>query len=298
MWYFRAVAVDLDGTLTRGDRLDEEALAAIEAARARRLMMLVTGRILADLEVAGMLGQRQAALLTDRAGWPRRKAPAGGLDPAGATADPPARDAEITVLAGAVELAGRLTVPQRATGLVVFAHGSGSSRHSTRNRHVAGVLNRAGLATLLFDLLTTGEEPRRSRVFDVELLAGRLAEVTRQVRGHYDRVGYFGASTGSAAALWAAAEPGADIAAIVSRGGRPDLAGTRLSAVRAPTLLLVGGDDPLVLDLNRQARAELTCPSELVVIPGATHLFEEPGTLEAVAERARDWFLSQVNVGK
>ena len=205
--------------------------------------------------------------------------------------DPPRRDEEITVRVGGLRLAGRLTVPEGAGGLVVFAHGSGSSRHSPRNRYVAAVLNEAGLATLLFDLLTRAEEPQRARVFDVQLLAGRLSVVTRQVRPGFGWVGYFGASTGSAAALWAAAEPDAEIAAVVSRGGRPDLAAPRLAAVHAPTLLIVGGHDPAVLELNRQAQAEIAGPAELVVIPGATHLFEEPGTLEAVAERARDWFL-------
>ena len=210
------------------------------------------------------------------------------------TPDPPsspARDEEITVPVGGRRLAGRLTVPDGATGLVVFAHGSGSGRHSPRNRYVATVLNDAGLATLLFDLLTPAEEPQRARVFDVELLADRLAEVTRQVRPAFGWVGYFGASTGSAAALWAAAEPDADIAAVVSRGGRPDLAAPRLAAVPAPTLLSVGGHDPSVRELNQRAQADLGGPTQLVVIPGATHLFEEPGALEAVAEQARDWFL-------
>jgi putative phosphoribosyl transferase len=217
---------------------------------------------------------------------------AGAADPhAASPPDPPPRDEEITVPVGAQQLTGRLAVPGRASGLVIFAHGSGSSRHSPRNRYVAGVLNDAGLATLLFDLLTPAEEPQRARVFDVPLLAGRLTAVTRQVRPAFDWVGYFGASTGSAAALWAAAEPDADIAAVVSRGGRPDLAARRLAAVRAPTLLIVGGHDPIVLDLNRQAQTELGGPAELVVISGATHLFEEPGTLAAVAEQARDWFL-------
>jgi putative phosphoribosyl transferase len=198
---------------------------------------------------------------------------------------------EVGLRVGPVELAGRRTVPEGASGLVVFAHGSGSSRHSPRNRYVAEVLNQAGLATLLFDLLTAAEEPQRARVFDIELLAGRLAEVTRQSRHGFGRVGYFGASTGSAAALWAAADPDADIAAVVSRGGRPDLAAARLGAVRAPTLLIVGGADTAVLDLNRRAQAMMRCPAELAVVPGAGHLFEEQGALATVAGQARDWFL-------
>ena len=206
----------------------------------------------------------------------------------------PAASAEVLARAGSIELAGDLTVPEDASSIVVFAHGSGSSRHSSRNRHVARVLNEAGHGTLLFDLLTAEEEGDRGNVFDIGLLGGRLAEVTRWLRAQPRTagaaVGYFGASTGAAAALWAAAEPGAGIAAVVSRGGRPDLAGARLSAVTAPTLFIVGGDDAMVLDLNRQARAALRCPSDLAVIPGATHLFEEPGTLDAAARLARDWF--------
>src|ERR1017187_3723407 len=207
--------------------------------------------------------------------------------------DPPGRDEEVKVSAGAVQLAGRLTVPGAAAGIVVFAHGSGSSRHSPRNRYVAAMLNQAGLGTLLFDLLTPGEELDRANVFDIGLLARRLADVTRWLRGQPGAaglpVGYFGASTGAAAALWAAAEPGAGIGAVVSRGGRPDLAGPRLGSVRAPTLLIVGGRDDVVLGLNRQARAHLRCENHLAVIPGATHLFEEPGTLAAAAVLARDW---------
>ena len=208
--------------------------------------------------------------------------------------DPPSRDEEVEVRAGPVQLGGHLTLPEDAIGVVVFAHGSGSSRHSPRNRYVATVLNEEGLATLLFDLLTVEEEADRANVFDISLLARRLVDVTNWLRAETDLaqlpVGYFGASTGAGAALWAAAEPDADIAAVVSRGGRPDLAGPRLAKVAAPTLLIVGGDDDVVIDLNRQAQAQLRCESRLVVIPGATHLFEEPGTLQAAAEAARDWF--------
>ena len=181
---------------------------------------------------------------------------------------------------------------------MVSAHGSGSSRHSPRNRYAASILNEAGLGTLLFDLLTPEEESGRANVFDIELLAGRLAEVTRwlhtQPRAAQAAAGYFGASTGAAAALWAAAEPGCDIAAVVSRGGRPDLARPRLAAVTAPTLLIVGGHDEVVLDLNRRAQAELRCENHLAIVPGATHLFEEPGTLQAAAGLARDWFISHL----
>ena len=215
--------------------------------------------------------------------------------------DPPARQEEVQAVAGAVRLAGQLTVPGPATGIVVFAHGSGSSRHSPRNRYVAAVLNQAGLGTLLFDLLTPGEELDRANVFDVGLLARRLADVTGWLRAQPGAaglpVGYFGASTGAAAALWAAAEPGAGIGAVVSRGGRPDLAGPRLGSVTAPTLLIVGGRDDVVLGLNRQARAELRCENQLAVIPGATHLFEEPGTLAAAAGLARDWLARHLAPG-
>jgi putative phosphoribosyl transferase len=187
-----------------------------------------------------------------------------------------------------------VVLPAGAPGIVVFVHGSGSSRHSPRNRFVAAVLNDAGLGTLLFDLLTVEEEEDRANVFDIELLARRLRQATAWLRTQpwaaEVPIGWFGASTGAGAALWAAAEPGADVAAIVSRGGRPDLAGPRLEQVQAPTLLIVGGLDSVVLDLNRAARANLRCTSDLVVIPGATHLFEESGTLAAAAAAARDWF--------
>ncbi|HET7719353.1 MAG TPA: hypothetical protein VFK43_05245, partial [Acidimicrobiales bacterium] len=207
------------------------------------------------------------------------------------------RDEEVEIPAPPVRLPGHLTVPDGAAGVVLFAHGSGSSRLSPRNRYVAGVLNRAGLGTLLFDLLTPAEERTRANVFDVELLAQRLGEATRWLRGQPGlenvAVGYFGASTGAAAALWAAAgRP--DIAAVVSRGGRPDLAGPRLGAVQAPTLLIVGGLDGAVLELNRRAQAQLRSESRVAVVPGATHLFEEPGTLAAAAALARDWFSSHL----
>jgi putative phosphoribosyl transferase len=218
-----------------------------------------------------------------------RKAAAAGSG----SADPD--PAEVMLNIGGARLAGSLVIPDRAGGLVVFAHGSGSSRHSPRNRFVAAALNRAGLGTLLADLLTGEEELSRSYVFNVPLLAARLAGITGWLRGEPATaalpLGYFGASTGAAAALWAAgASPPLPVAAIVSRGGRPDLAGRRLAQVRAPTLLVVGGADQLVLDLNRLAQRQLTCENRLEVIPGATHLFEEPGALERVADLARDWF--------
>lgn len=199
------------------------------------------------------------------------------------------------VVVGPVALAGYVRWPAKSQGIVVFAHGSGSGRHSPRNRYVASVLSDAGLGTLLLDLLTAEEELDRANVFDVGLLADRLTGVTRWLRSQPAAigapVGYFGASTGAAAALWAAAEPGSSIGAVVSRGGRPDLAGPRLGAVAAPTLLIVGGNDDVVLDLNRGAQAQLRCVNELAVVPGAGHLFEEPGTLDAVARLAQDWFL-------
>jgi putative phosphoribosyl transferase len=203
-------------------------------------------------------------------------------------------EGEVQIPCGRVALEGHLMVPVGATGVVVFAHGSGSSRHSPRNRFVASVLDDAGIGTLLLDLLTPAEEVDRANVFDVELLARRLLAATGwlaaapMVAGR--RIGYFGASTGAAAALWAAGEPDAEVAAVVSRGGRPDLAIPRLAAVRAPTLLIVGGRDEVVLQLNREARAHLRCENDLAVVPGATHLFEEAGTLAHAAGLARDWF--------
>ncbi|GHF65360.1 hypothetical protein GCM10010218_53550 [Streptomyces mashuensis] len=226
-----------------------------------------------------------------------REETAADADPA--PARPRAGPVRLPVEGGAVTLDGDLTVPAGAPALVVFAHGSGSSRLSPRNRAVAGSLNAAGLGTLLFDLLTPEEETDRANVFAVEPLARRLAEVTRRMRRQEAvPVCYFGASTGAAAALWAAAEAAdgaedgtGDVAAVVSRGGRPDLAGPRLARVRAPTLLIVGGHDETVLELNRRAAEQLRCENELAVVPGATHLFEEPGALDAVADLARDWFV-------
>jgi putative phosphoribosyl transferase len=209
------------------------------------------------------------------------------------------RTAEIPV--GTVALPADLAIPALPLGWVVFAHGSGSSRRSVRNRLVASVLQRAGIATVLFDLLTAAEELDRGNVFDIQLLASRLEAATRWLEGRPGaedaRIGYFGASTGAAAALVAAADLGARVSAIVSRGGRPDLAADRLADVRAPTLLIVGGADEAVLDLNRAAAALLVCPHELAVVPGATHLFEEAGALEQVAELARAWFRTSFAAG-
>ncbi|OCB20009.1 phosphoribosyl transferase [Mycobacterium malmoense] len=216
-----------------------------------------------------------------------------------AAADPPVRDEEVTVSAGSVSVAGHLTIPERPVGVVLFAHGSGSSRHSPRNRYVADVLNGAGLATLLFDLLTPAEERNRANVFDIELLARRLVDVTIWLGRERDTaalpVGYFGASTGAGAALDGATDARVNVAAVVSRGGRPDLAGPFLARVHTPTLLIVGGHDEMVLELNRQARAAIPGKCELTVVPGATHLFEEPGTLERVAMLARDWFIDHLS---
>jgi putative phosphoribosyl transferase len=196
-------------------------------------------------------------------------------------------DAEIEVDAGGARLRGRLTIPEPALGVVIFVHGSGSSRHSPRNRYVASILVEHGLGTLLFDLLTPEEERERANVFDIARLARRLQVVSRwlatvpEARGL--PVGWFGAL--------AAADPAAHVAAIVSRGGRPDLAGERLAEVRTPTLLVVGDRDDVVLGFNREAQARLRCESRLEIVPGATHLFEEPGTLRRAAELACDWFV-------
>jgi len=197
-----------------------------------------------------------------------------------------------------VGLGGILGLPPAAKGIVLFAHGSGSGRYSPRNNFVAKALRDSGLATLLFDLLTVEEERDRRNVFDIELLAQRLLTATAWVRKNAETaglaIGYFGASTGAAAALVAAAARDNPVAAIVSRGGRPDLAGPALAAVAAPTLLIVGGDDADVLALNRAAFAKLHCDKQLTIVPGATHLFEEPGALEAVVDHARGWFLAHL----
>jgi dienelactone hydrolase len=208
-------------------------------------------------------------------------------------------EAEVKIPAGDASLDGNLTVPDGTRGIVLFVHGSGSSRHSPRNRFVAQTLNDAGLATLLFDLLTPREEAvdihTRQHRFDIRLLAERLLHATQWTREQPATrelaIGYFGSSTGGGAALVAAAKAGRAVRAVVSRGGRPDLAGSALSKVQTPTLLIVGGYDDVVIDLNEQARAQMHCEVKLEIIPGATHLFEEPGALERVARLAADWFL-------
>lgn len=208
----------------------------------------------------------------------------------------------VSVAIGRVTLHGNLSLPEGPRGIVLFAHGSGSSRLSPRNRHVARVLNRAKFATLLIDLLTADEEAIDRCTghlrFDIGLLAERLEGATdwlaRNPSTRHLRLGYFGASTGAAAALVAAAERPDLVGAVVSRGGRPDLAGPALPYVRAPTLLIVGGNDVVVIDLNKAALAQLRCEKQLVIIPGATHLFEEPGALDEVARLAGDWFARHV----
>jgi putative phosphoribosyl transferase len=209
---------------------------------------------------------------------------------------------EVRIASDGLQLDGTLEIPAQARGLVLFAHGSGSSRHSSRNRRVARVLQEAGVATLLFDLLTKEEERIDANTghlrFDIEFLASRLRLATvwawRGDRTAALRIGYFGASTGAAAALVAAAEPDSDIGAVVSRGGRPDLAGDALKRVRAPTLLIVGGADEPVIPLNEKAYAKLTCTKRLEIVPDATHLFEEPGTLDIVAQLAARWFMENL----
>jgi putative phosphoribosyl transferase len=217
---------------------------------------------------------------------PGRKVPMGG----GQT--------EISIEAGTVTLDGTLAVPDKTTAIVLFAHGSGSSRQSPRNRYVAQVLQSQGIGTLLFDLLTREEEAIDEMSgelrFNIRFLATRLIDVTRSLIELPDlqgfRVGYFGASTGAAAALVAASKLPDAIGAVVSRGGRPDLAGNSLGSVQAPTLLIVGGEDKPVLGMNQEALAKLRCEKKLVTVPGATHLFEEPGTLEEVSRLATEWF--------
>jgi dienelactone hydrolase len=208
-------------------------------------------------------------------------------------------DQSLQIPAGSVVLDADLAVPEGAQGVVLFAHGSGSGRHSPRNRYVAGELQQAGLATVLADLLTPAEEQLDARTaelrFDIGLLAVRLVELTDWLTTHEPTaglaIGLFGASTGAAAALVAATRRPAAVDAIVSRGGRPDLAGDALAAVRQPTLLIVGGRDTVVIELNRQAMAMIPGETRLEIVPGATHLFEEPGALEQVARLARDWFV-------
>lgn len=203
-------------------------------------------------------------------------------------------DQQVRIPARNAVLEGVLSLPSGSRTVVLFAHGSGSSRHSPRNRFVADVLHSAGVGTLLFDLLTRAEDVVYDNRFDLDLLTDRLQAATSWLAsrpGTADfSLGYFGASTGSAAALLAAAGPGSMVGAVVSRGGRPDLAGESIALVRAPVLLIVGGRDDVVIDLNRRAYQEIKAEKQLSIIPGATHLFEEPGALEAVSRLAADWF--------
>ncbi len=211
---------------------------------------------------------------------------------------------EVQIHAGRAVLSGNLNIPKETSALVLFAHGSGSSRHSRRNQFVAGTLNEAGLGTLLFDLLTSEEEAidmqTRELRFNIHLLAERLVHATKWAKEQEQtrdlHMGYFGSSTGGAAALVAAIEVPQEVRAVVSRGGRPDLAGEALPKVQAPTLLIVGGNDDVVIELNEQARDRIRCEVKLEIIPGATHLFEEPGALEKVAQLASDWFVAHLAV--
>src|SRR5213080_4412053 len=212
---------------------------------------------------------------------------------------------EVQIQAGRAVLFGSLTIPENAIALVLFAHGSGSSRHSPRNQFVARTLNDARLGTLLFDLLTRDEEALDMRTgehrFNIGLLAQRLVHATKWAKQQQEirdlPIGYFGSSTGGGAALVAAAEIPDDVGAVVSRGGRPDLAGDALPKVQAPTLLVVGGNDDVVIELNEMARDQMRCEVKLEIIPGATHLFEEQGALEKVAKLASDWFVSHIGPG-
>jgi putative phosphoribosyl transferase len=213
---------------------------------------------------------------------------------------------EVQIQAGRAVLSGDLTIAENAVALVLFAHGSGSSRHSPRNQFVARTLNDAGLATLLFDLLTQEEEAidiqTREHRFNIDMLAERLVHATKWAKQQEEtrdlRIGYFGSSTGGAAALVAAAEIPRDVGAVVSRGGRPDLAGDALPKVQAPTLLIVGGNDDIVIELNEMARDQMRCEVKLEIVPGATHLFEEPGALEEVAKLASDWFVNYIGADR
>jgi putative phosphoribosyl transferase len=209
---------------------------------------------------------------------------------------------EVVVDVKGTRLAGLISIPPQPRGVVVFAHGSGSSRHSPRNRFVADQLNDAGFTTLLFDLLTPAEERNRENIFDVELLASRLIGATEWLATQDDLaslpVGYFAASTGAGAVMRAAADPRVNVSAVVSRGGRPDLAGRWLTRVRTPTLLIVGGNDQLVLGLNRRAYALIPAECRIAVIPHAAHLFEQPGAMGQVAELARSWFAIHLTSAK
>lgn len=206
---------------------------------------------------------------------------------------------EVTVFSADLELKGILALPREAKAMIIFAHGSGSGRFSPRNNFVARVLQQAGFGTFMMDLLTEEESLNRENVFDIDLLAARLNTAKKWIAEQRELsslpIGFFGASTGAAAAIQAVALDPERIFALVSRGGRPDLAGLLLKRISVPTLLIVGGNDGVVIDLNQEAFAKMNCQKEIKIIPGATHLFEEPGTLEQVAELAKDWFLSALS---
>jgi len=302
----RTVIVVDDGLATGGTA--RAALRAVRARHPRRLVLAVP--VGAPESVDSLRGEvdeviclLEPELMWAVGMWYEHFEPTSDVEIAalldGAPADPPPplaltkRELRIPV-AGHGEVVGDLVLPESARGLVVFAHGSGSSRHSPRNRYVARALNERQLGTLVLDLLAVEEELDRANVFDIVLLAERLVIATRRAQRAPDLaglpIGYFGASTGAGAALWAAAELGDKIGAVVSRGGRPDLAVARLPAVRAPVLLIVGGHDEIVLELNREAQSLLRGRSEIAIVPGATHLFEEPGALKEVSRLAGEWF--------
>jgi putative phosphoribosyl transferase len=249
-----------------------------------------------DDEVVRLLDDARRRIL--QTGQTTPTAPVNIISPA--TDSPSVQLKDVDIPAHGAVIHGTLSLAPKTQGIVVFAHGSGSSRHSPRNRYVANVLGQAGLGTLLLDLLTPDEENYRANIFDINLLASRLVAAYTWLRENPDtrqmRIGFFGASTGAGAALVAAADPRLDIDAIVTRGGRPDLAGTALAAVTVPTLLIVGSLDPDVLELNRWAQDELGGVSHLAIVDGATHLFEEPGTLESVAKDATEWFTKYLTV--
>jgi putative phosphoribosyl transferase len=293
----RTVVVVDDGIATGGT-----ARAALEVARAHGARRVVLAVPVAPPETVHELARFADEIVTvatpspfSAVGqWYERFTQTADDEVVGLLAAVDRRDEDVTVVVGGTPVHGHVTLPHSTVGAVVFAHGSGSSQRSPRNRYVARELNRAGLGTLLVDLLTAEEAGKRDAVFDVELLAARLGAVTSWLRAQAEAgglgTGYFGASTGAAAALWAASDD-PSVRAVVSRGGRPDLARTRLAQVRAPTLLIVGGRDEVVLELTRSAADQLAGEHRLDVVPGATHLFEEPGALETVAVLARDWFL-------
>ena len=305
----RTVIVVDDGIATGGT-----ARAALQVARARGARKIILAVPVAAPETVGSLRAdadeivviEQPADLVAIGYWYRdfRQTPDSEVErllelaarSASVTIDPVDHrvDTHVEIPLDGIRLAGHLCIPEKAEGIVIFAHGSGSSRHSPRNRSVASLLQEQGIGTLLFDLLSEREAVDRSNVFDIELLAKRLAVVTHWLHQRPEarnlRIGYFGASTGAAAALYAAAQPDTPVSAVVSRGGRPDLAIEVLDRVQAPTLFIVGSDDDVVLELNLRAAKHLRCEHRVEIVPGATHLFEEPGTLMQAATLAQHWF--------